>query len=249
MGAQDDEAREIEHHLTTLPRRLGWLAALLGLAIAVAGIQSGPAAFGLDHANTPLPFVYQYMNTTFAMASVAAVLIRTVRQLRLVIHLHQRASKIDILHLRPAHAFGRLTARTGIGLAIFMGFNFLAEGETITELYVLTLIIIAALAVCVFVLPLLGMRSRLEAEKFKVMSVTNSVIQLTMSRVRERVTSNQYDDIGALNSAMTALVAERNLIAGISTWPWEANSLRAFVSTLLLPAVLLLVSRLAQRLV
>jgi hypothetical protein len=62
------------------------------------------------------------------------------------------------------------------------------------------------------------------------------------------VNSDKYDDMGGLNSALSALVAERGLLQGISTWPWEVSTLGGFVSSLLLPIVLLFVARLLERL-
>ena len=48
-------------------------------------------------------------------------------------------------------------------------------------------------------------------------------------------------------TAITTLIRERELYARISTWPWDAGTIRGFASTLLLPIFLLLVAQLIER--
>jgi hypothetical protein len=91
------------------------------------------------------------------------------------------------------------------------------------------------------------MRNRLKDEKARLLGETNEAIQVTIGRIHNQVISNEYKDIGDLNTAMSALVVERDLIDGISTWPWEPGTLRGFASTLLLPIFVWLVTRLLER--
>jgi hypothetical protein len=182
------------------------------------------------------------------MACLSAVVMQTIRQLRLVTELHRRASGIDLFQLGPVHALATLSARAGIGLTVFMLFFAIAEASTFTDLNLLLLIGMALLAISVFLIPLLGMRSRLRDEKASLIGGVNAGIERTVGRIHYRVNSDKYDDMGGLNSALSALVAERGLLQGISTWPWEVSTLGGFVSSLLLPIVLLFVARLLERL-
>jgi len=248
LPADDIEARAIEYRLSTLPRRLGWLALFLGAGVPVVLIADNPQAFGVDVALTSLPRIYQYCATAVSMASMSAVVIQTIRQLRLVTELHRRASGIDLFQLGPVHALATFCASAGIGLTLFMLFFAIAEASTFTELNLLFLVGIALLAISVFLIPLLGMRSRLRDEKARLIGEANAGIERTVGRIHDRVNSDKYDDMGGLNSALSALVAERGLLQGISTWPWEVSTLGGFVSSLLLPIVLLFVARLLERL-
>lgn len=96
-------------------------------------------------------------------------------------------------------------------------------------------------------MPLLGMRNRLKVEKAHLLSGTNESIQVTINRIHNLVNSNEYEDIGGLNTALSALIVERELISGISTMPWDPSTVRGFASTLLLPILLWLVTRLLER--
>ena len=109
--------------------------------------------------------------------------------------------------------------------------------------------IIGFLAVIVFTAPLLGMRNRLDAEKERLLSAADERIQLTISRIHARVDADQHGVIGDLQATLSALIEERKFIQAISTLPWEPGTLRGFASTVMLPILLWLVTRLLERLI
>ena len=132
LKSSESELRTLEYRLTTLPRRLGWLAILIGIAGGIASVQSDPETYGLDKAMTLLPEMYSYVAQSFVIAAGVALIAQIIRQLRLVNELHRQVSEIDLFQLAPVHAFATLTARAGIGLLIFMVFNTLLEISNIT---------------------------------------------------------------------------------------------------------------------
>jgi len=243
------DLRILEFRLTTLPRWLGWLAVLVGIGLGIVSVRSDPSAYRLDTARTMLPVIYQYVAQIFVIACMAALILRTIRQLRLVNDLHRRASEINLFHLAPVHAFASLTARAAIGLVLFMLFNAVVEASGISAAPLYVVVAMGVLAISVFVMPLLGMRKRLKDEKARLLTETNEAIKVTIGRIHDEVSSNKYEKISGMNTAINALVAERQLIQGISTWPWEASTSRGFASTLLLPIILSLVTRLLGRLI
>ena len=249
LAASDADVQIIDYRLTTLPRRLGWLALIVGIIGGVVSVQSDPAGFGLDMTSTWLQVVYQTSTMAFVFAAFITWLIQMIRQLRLIIALHRQASYIDIFQLTPLHAFARFTARVGMTVILFVAFNGLlrATGEDGAPLWAVT--IMTVLAVCVFVIPLLGMRNRLQDEKERRLSEANEAIKVIIARVHDQVSADTYDKIPGLNASMTALVAERDLIQEISTWPWDPSTLKGFATTLLLPIFLWLVTRLLERLI
>jgi hypothetical protein len=249
LKAPDADLQAVEYRLTTLPRWLGWLAALLGLVLTVGTLQAEPESFGLDVSRTLSIALFLYPFTIFTFSTTFALMIQTIRQLRLVNNLHRQATEINLFQLAPVHAFASLTSRTGIGLVIFIVFSGLIESSNITEGNLIGLVVAGFLAIVVFTVPLIGMRNRLKVEKARLLSDTNESIQVTIGRIHHQVNSNEYEDIGGLSTALSALIVERNLIAGISTMPWEASTLRGFASTLLLPIFLWLVTTLLERLI
>lgn len=53
----------------------------------------------------------------------------------------------------------------------------------------------------------------------------------------------------SFNKLLGSLIAEREMLARLPTWPWQAGTVGAFVTALLLPIVLFLVTRALERLV
>ena len=249
LESSDSELHIQNYRLTTLPRRIGWVAILIGIGLGFASVQSDPEVYGLDVTSTLLPVIFQHVAQSFVIAVGAALIAQIIRQLRLVNNLHSRASKIDLFQLAPVHAFASLTARAGIGLVLIVAFNTLLESANISAAPLYAIVIVGSVAIAVFVLPLLGMRSRLKTEKARLLSATNEAIKVTIGRVHGQVNADDYEKIAGLNTAMNALVVERDIIEGISIWPWEPSTLRGFASTLLLPVFLWLVTRLLERLI
>jgi hypothetical protein len=203
----------------------------------------------LDVLTSLISIAFLYAVTIFSFSCMFALLFQTIRQLRRVNDLHQRADKIDLFQLEPVHAFSSLTARTGIGLILFIVYSGLVESSNITDANLAGLVIFGVLAVFVFTLPLLGMRKRLKIEKAQLIGDVNERIKVTIGRIHDQVDSNQHEKVGELRTAMSALIEERNLIAAISTWPWDPSTLRGFASTLLLPIFLWLITSLLERLI
>jgi len=123
LESSEAEVDRIDFEHTTLPRNLGWLAAFVGVAIAVSQIPGnlpnalGPVALKTQ---TVLPVAYFTCVAIFFSAAFSALVFCTIRQLRLITALHEEATAIDLLSLRAPHAFSAFTARIGVGLILIL---------------------------------------------------------------------------------------------------------------------------------
>lgn len=88
LDAPNADLQALEYRITTLPRRLEWLAALLGFVMAVVSLQTDPDAFGLDVSRAFPLALFLYPVTMFSFSTMFAFMIQTVRHLRLVNDLH-----------------------------------------------------------------------------------------------------------------------------------------------------------------
>ena len=111
------------HDLTTLPRALGWLALAVGVGVSSRRSWSTLRPLGFRRVDDAGPLRLRRPALAYTVASMAALLLRTIRQLAFVTGLHRRAAGLDLFDLRPAHAFTTLTARAGMGLALFLAFT------------------------------------------------------------------------------------------------------------------------------
>lgn len=254
LDVDDAEFAQIDYELATLPRRLGWLHILIGIGLAVFLTISDPESFGELVPKTALPYVPVIVANGFAAAAFLCLVARSLRQLRMVRQLHARATNLNLLKLEPAHAFSTLTARSGIGaiLLLILGYAYAlvvnpSAFGTIGDLtgYAVTMLF----AVIVFLVPVMGLRDRIEEEKQRALNETSDLLQSATDDLHTKASRRAYDEVGGIENTISALMRERDLLGKISTWPWDPRTIRGFVSTLLLPIFLWLVTRLLERFV
>lgn len=249
LEADDNEVSRIAYELAILPSWLGWLALPLGLAFAAASILGDPAPYEDIVPRTAIPYLGDIIITGFMVATFFCVIIRSLRQLRLVRRLHARATNINLLKLEPAHAFSALTARTGIGLILVVIFSFPLDPTPLdSALDIATTAATLLVAIVIFVVPIIGIRDQLESDKHRALDETSDLLRIASNRLHSRIQGENYQDIRDTNNAIEALIRERELVKGISTWPWNPVTLRGFASALLLPIFLWLVTRLLEQL-
>ncbi len=247
LDIEDSDIVRIKHELSTLPRWIGLLAILLGFGFAAAMTFGEPAPYGDIIPRTVLPYVGDIAISGFMLSTFICLVIRSVRQLRLVRRLHARATNINLLKLEPAHAFSTLTSRTGIGIIFVLIFATPLDPTPLgSTLDILVIIMTLLLAIAVFVLPIIGIRNHLEEEKQRVLNEINDLLHTTSDRLHYVIRGDDYQEVVGTKHAMEALIRERELIEKTSTWPWDLSTLRGFASALLLPIILWLVTRLLE---
>jgi hypothetical protein len=247
LGADEAEFMQIDCELASLPRGLGWLAIVMALLTLPSYFLSG-RAFGDRDPNTALPYILAAVSALFFGATIFCLIIRSLRQLRMVHMLHARATNINLLKLEPAHAFSRLTATTGIGIILLVILGYVYDPSTFSGGYILVgYIVMAVPAIVVFLVPVMGMRDRLSNEKKRVLHETSDLLQLTSDNLVGKIRAQEYEDLQGMETAIRALIRKREMMAKISTWPWNPGTIRGFASTLLLPILLWLITRFLER--
>jgi len=240
---------QIRSRLLALPRAWGISALLLGFAFAVLSILGEPQSYGTLVPKTALVQWADVVITGFLSATFFCVIIRSFRQLQTVRRLHEQAVNINLLHLAPAHAFAKLTASTGIGIILLLIFSYIYEPSSIdTVLFLTSSAATGLIAIAVFIVPLIGIRSKLETAKEELLDKNSVLIQTATEALHEDILDGRYDNVKDKEAAIGALTVERELYKAIPTWPWDTSVVRGFTSALLLPIVLWIVTRLLERL-
>ena len=246
LGAGHDPL-ELESALASLPDRVAIPAIAVAEVVITVGYFSDPneAAHILSR---PLVEQAVVLSTNWLAIAIAGVLlISIVRQLSVVSRLH-RLAVVDLFDPGPAHAFARLTSATAIGVmlvtAVVLADPAAASDTILFGLQAGILLLIAAAA---FGLPLRGMHDRLAAEKATLMRAVNGRIKVMTGRVHAAVDADERSAGSGLHDHLASLIAECELIAKLSTWPWSAGTIRGLGSALLVPIVVWAITRALER--
>lgn len=100
LDVDDAELAQRVYELSTLPRRLGWLAIALGFGLTPPYLAGDPIAFGELAPLTALPYVVAVGAAGFFGATFFCVVLRSMRQLRMVHELHRQAADLAMTAAR-----------------------------------------------------------------------------------------------------------------------------------------------------
>ncbi len=244
MNVSDEEFASRLYMFTNLPARPVLVLTLIGIPLALY-LETEFLIDAAIQGNALSPFVL------IGPISVSLALIfsyRILRQLRIISRFYARASAIDLYDLDPVYALSAHTARTGLALllAVYSNFVFTPEALEVTSLFVLV-VLLTLLALAAFLLPLRGINRRLVEEKRKLLQSTQRRIKRAFGQVEERFDASELGEMSTLNAAVSALQSQKAFLEKIPTWPWQASTLRGFVSLLLLPLFIWAVQQILSR--
>ncbi|KAA3643115.1 MAG: hypothetical protein DWQ07_21595 [Chloroflexi bacterium] len=235
LGAKDKDYKQLEYQLVTLPRNETIATFALSLIFTAVYISFTPYLVDLFRRSFWLAFV-EAIFYALAFGMIAVLFYHTIRQLRMVSHIHASATEVNLFRLTPLYAFSGLTAQTGIGLLLMNYFGVLTDPATFENLALTALTVGASfIAIACFLLPLRGIHQRIVEEKKRLRTEASTRLEATIQQVYARADSKKMRDAEQLNHLMTSLVTTRDIIDKIPTWPWEQGTLTSFVSALLLP--------------
>lgn len=249
IGAAD-RAR-LRYELTVIPPRPA--LALLAFNAVFTPIYwlvdpDGSAITGIP----PFGLGLRYVSEVFFGALVLIFLWQSLRQLAGVTRIHRRAAVVDLFRPAPLYAFSQLTART----AVLLAFAFIvpsavaafqARGAGADALFIGFASVGVVAAGIVFVVPLLGMRRRIAAEKHRLQAEVGIRIESTITAIHGAIDRGDLADAGSMQGALGVLVTERDLVDRLPTLPWRPGTLGAVVTAIVVPLALSIASRLLER--
>jgi hypothetical protein len=239
--------------LVRTPAMLAAVVGLVGLAAGIASPLQDPDGWRLD-ASRPGPYFWATVVVSALTTPLAlGLLTHIVHQLRVVDRLHRESVRVDLFDLDPLYAFASFTARVGALLFLFVigitGLLSLTAGRFILTSaadQLLAVVMIGGAVAC-FIVPLLGLHDRIADEKRRRLNQAHATFAVVLDDVHARVERGELEGAGRLNDAIAAAGASVAAIARVSTWPWRPETLRGFISAVLLPIVLFLISEALRR--
>lgn len=252
LEMDDGEVSDALHQLTVAPARPAALIALFSALVTPLGYAMDPVGAGIV-GYSPQGLVFRWFWESLVTSVFLVLVYHTIRQLRLIGRIHEQVREVDVFDQGPLYAMSKVTSRTAIGLVILLVPSlFLLPSEAGVSYLVISAawygmaVVIAAAA---FFLPLWGMHDRLAAEKRRLQGEVGRRLTATIDAIHAAVDAGDGPGIEARNRALATLIAERDLVNRIPTWPWSTGALTGFVSAVLLPIGLWVATRTLERFV
>jgi len=230
------------------PGPWGWVALLIGVPLAIGSFLSAPTDL-LGEGTDRLVLLVAYLPAlVLGYAMAPAAFVHTVRQLRLVARIHREATAIDPFDRGPVYAFSRLTVVMGLGY-VLVGYYSLTVNGAFTAgnlVAVGALVFSIVVGVGTFVVPLWGIHERLVDEKTLLMRGVEGRVGLISTEMYRRIDAGEFDGSKVMSDALGGVTTLRDRIQHLPTWPWQPQLLRGFVTALILPLVIYVLTRLVS---
>ena len=247
-GWPEADRAEWEAAFANTPGPWGWVALVIGTLLGLASFFSAPASW-LGEGNDRLILLVAYLPALiFGYAMAPAAFVHTVRQLRLVSRIHREAEAIDPFDRGPVYAFSRLTVLTGLGYVLVGYYTLTANGVFAGGSLVTAGAIVFSIVVGIatFTIPLWGIHERLVDEKEILVREVDDRVRRIGDEMYRRIDAGEFDGTKVVSDALAGVNSLRDRILHLPTWPWPPQLLRGFVSALVLPLVIYVLTRLVS---
>jgi hypothetical protein len=230
------------------PGPWGWVSLAIGIPLAIGSFLSAPTSWVGVGDDRLVLFIAYLPALVLGYSMAPAAFVHTVRQLRLVSRIHREATAIDPFDRGPVYAFSRLTVMTGLAY-VLVGFYSLTVNGAFAAGNLVAVVLLAAsllVGVATFVVPLWGLHERLVDEKSVLLRGVEDRIGRMGAEMYRRIDAGEFDGSKVLSDALGGMSTLRDRIQRLPTWPWPPQLLRGFVSALVLPLVIYVLTRLVS---
>jgi hypothetical protein len=250
LAVSDAEFLALRYQLNTLPARTTRIVTAVAIAFSLGNIAlmrgSLLEPYGTSR-GAALVQIGPVMALTLAVTAVSVF--QATHQLRMVELIYGLVGKISLFRSKPLYAFSALTARTGVGFLLAMYYVAAVRPDLAFGATALRALLIAMvpISIATFVVPLQGIHLRIAAEKSRALAEATSRFEVLLVRLHERVDKEILADADKLNNQITSVIAEREALSRLSTWPWDTATVTGFVSALLVPVLLWVITHALDR--
>lgn len=252
LRATGPEFAVMHRELTVAPARPAWIITVAAIVVTIGGFIAAPLDSGLEGYTVPALAIRTVWES--GITAIFLILIyHTIRQLRLIGAINDRIVGIDLFDQAPLYALSRLTSTTAIGFIVLLLPSLFLLPSTADVSYVIISVAWYSFAVLIagaaFLLPLRGVHERLVNSKRSLQSEVGRRLSATLVQIHDGVDAQDSNATQAAHQALATLMAERELVNRVPTWPWSVSALTGFLSAVLLPIVLFLVQQRLSRII
>ncbi len=239
--------RHLEYEFIFLPAKI---INIITAAVILSSIYLGSSLITSALQGTPTlgEQVAGFLGWVTGMMAAIAFVYRMVHQMRWVNRAYAMIRKIDLYNLGPIYALSTFTATMSLIFLVILYSNLLQDPRYFTVgFYFWGSVVVSAIALAGFVLPLLGINRRLVDAKAALMRESGEEVSSAFQRLANEQKSKKLENIIATRQLVDAVVRKREYIQGIPTWPWQPATLRSMGLGVVLPVLIWVIQQLLLR--
>ena len=237
------------------PRMWATAAAVGGVLAGAASVVGSPTNIGLNENSPVFIWVVAMVFRATSFVGGLAFVAHALHQLAAVSRIHRDLIRVELFQLEPLYAFSRLTSWTGILPVAIVVYGVASVASTAVGAFtfslvdVLTVGIIWLVAIASFLLPMLGLHGRIVVAKRTRLEEANAALDRAIVEVATRVGDGRFEGMKDASDGLAASTSAVATIRRISTWPWDAGTLRGFLGAIGLPVLIWTITALLGRLI
>jgi hypothetical protein len=245
LDCSDEAFRKMYWQMSTIPQPIVLsIQALVGIVlIAVARSDPGRLSPELRSSTGTLWFAVAFM--TLGFSNVFIYFYQTLRRLGLVNRIYAMVKDINIFTQQPLYSLSGFNIKVGFIWILFINLNivsFLLQTGPQATTYPLIFVEIL-LVIFVFLLPVLGIHSRILGAKETLLSENGNQLRAINIELNKSLDKRKHEEIVAFEKGIAALVSMRSEIGNSPTWPWDPGTFRNFLSAVFLPILLFIIQQ------
>lgn len=257
LTASDAEYDDTEYRLTVLPARIALvtlIATILIVPLYGTAFRWYFVNYGIVQSSSPASWLSNFAIQLLIIWSVLCLCCQIYRQLTLLRLLIATRTLINLYQVDAHYAFSKLTALAALIIIVptylWVAAIWLttAGDDPTLQMNIWSAAANTFAGIFVFVWPLFGLHTLLEAEKARQLAETSKSIEQVSAELRRRVSASEMTGMDQLKATMDGLVAAKNDLLNTSTWPWQRDTARWLLTVLLLPVLLWITQRLLEKL-
>jgi hypothetical protein len=249
IDVSEEEYEEMSYRLTSIPASAGWVVTVIALVFSVLAYQ---VMFPWEYAQGGLAWMLTTLVSAFLLSFAFSLIYLIFNQEVMISRLYALVKGINIFRLRSLYVFSLITSRNAIisisagVLAYLTNVVFTVGGPQFTN-FLFFGITFFSLALASFFLPALKIHARLEQEKANAKDENDKRIHRVFRTLHAHVDGVETTMLADLKDQLNTLLTFQTEIKKISTWPWNPETLRGFLSALLVPVALGLIQSLLSK--
>lgn len=242
-SAQEREKKSYE--LINFPALPFFVASIIFASISIPGVLF---EYGFKEVNLSNLLVFVEWGLTGAISF--GFILRLIRFIVQIRRFYSDLGEISLFNLGGIYELPSIAARGGLLLLILWYMNVpfnlndftLGNPFTIFAIWFVSFVPLAA-----FALPFGALNRRLVFEKNQKINQVSMEIEEAFEKVREDFKGGKLSEMSNMEATISNLLANRNYLESIPTWPWKQGTFRLTMTAVLLPIFVWLVQQILDR--